>query len=316
MKPNALASPFTPAGSTAASRSAAPAPATRRLHRWCPAFALALGAAACGGAGAAPIAPDAQRQLGVYAPGTECAQTSDGAWIPCATTTDATLGLAVTGYWGAQVIASAAVGMDSMAAHLQGITRHGWDVGMPVMDLVQFDQITVTGPTATVQIGVHAHIVGTGAPSNGDYAYGTWTFAIGARNPAPAADYNHYGDWLAVGGRVLQDSQQMWSASIGAVHPAVDEMLAATLNVSTGQAFELGSELTISVLNLDVSFSQVQWSFDVPDGYALTSTRGLSVGAVPEPGGTAMMLAGLAALGFLAARRHGDTAPKRGAGPA
>lgn len=311
MSPTDLSPHRIPHGRMSASPMATPAIKSPRMARLCRALVLTVVTVGWSCAGAAPIGPDTLRQIGVYAPATECAQTSNGNWMPCAVTTEASLNVAVIGYWGAQVIASATVGADNLQAHLQGITRHNWDVGMPVMDLVQFDQITVTGPTGTVQIGVHAHIVGSGAPSNSDYANGTWTFAMGVRNPSPVADYVHYDDWLAPAGRVLQFSQQMWSATTGAVHPSVDESLSATMTVASGQAFELGTELTISVLNLNVSFSQVQWSFDVPEGYQLTSTRGLSVGAVPEPGGLAMGLAGLAGLGFVVARRRVDAAGRR-----
>lgn len=275
----------------------------RRARRAASAFALTCGLAASFGACAAPLPANVDRQIQVFAPATECMVTSITDRIVCASTTGATLGFAGTGSWGEQIIASATVGADNLQVHLQGITHA--DVAAPIMDVVQFDNITVSGPSPTVQVGVHAHIVGSAAPSNGNFASGTWTFALGARNPSPAPDYLHFGDWVVIPGRVLQDNGQMWSTIVGAVHPSVDDTIGSTMTVNTGQPFELGAELTIMELNLNVSFSHVQWSFDVPAGYQLTSSRGLAVPSVPEPGGAATLLAGVAALGFVVLRRQG-----------
>jgi hypothetical protein len=265
---------------------------------------LALGATLTTGADAAPVPADVGRYAMVAAPATECSVTSVTAAVICASSTGTSLAFAGVGSWGEQVIASSTIGVDNFQVHLQGITHI--DAAQPYMGVVQFDNITVTGPTSSVLIGVHAHIVGTGAPSAPTYAYGSWAFTMGARNPTPGPTINTVGDWVVPTGRVLQDVGHMWSTTTGgggSSRPSVDETVSGSLLMTTGQSFEMGSELSILTLNLNVNFTQVQWSYDVPAGYQLTSTRGLSVPAVPEPGGATLLLAGMAGLGYVARRR-------------
>jgi hypothetical protein len=291
----AAASPHAPPWSGASLRAPSPG---RRL-------APALLALASTAAGAAPLAADVMRQSEVYAPASECSPATAGGWISCVASQATTMSFDVTGGWGARVAASSSVGLDSMQAHLQGVTHSGWDAAYPMMDVTQFDTLTVTGPTTTVPVGISVHIVGSGAPSSSDYASGTWTFTMGARNPSPAPDYGTLGDWLSPG-FVFRVNSQLWSTSSGPVHPTIDQVFTSSMTLNTGQPTELGSELFFMILNMNVNFTQVQWSFDVPAGYQLTSVRGLSVGTppVPEPGAAAMLLAGLGLIGWFARRRR------------
>ncbi len=275
----------------------------RSVHggRW---LTLALGSVLATGAGAAPLPAGVDRYVLVAAPATECSATDSAAPVICAASTEALMAYATTGKWGETITASAAFGVDNFQVHLKGTTHI--DAAEPIMDLVQFDSLTVTGPTPTVRIGVHAHIVGTGAPSAPTYASGAWSFAIGARNPASSPGLSRFGDWIVNPGQVLLDHGQMWSTITGGgagTRPAVDDTVTGSMTVNTGQAFELGSELTMLTLNLNVNFSQVQWWYDVPAGYQLTTSRGLVVGTVPEPGAAMMLAAGLAGLGLMTRRR-------------
>ena len=65
-----------------------------------------------------------------------------------------------------------------------------------------------------------------------------------------------------------------------------------------GTAFEFGYELTLFLRNLQGT-ADLGWSFSLPEGYTMTSARGLAVNlpAVPEPAHWALMLGGLAMLG-------------------
>jgi hypothetical protein len=77
-----------------------------------------------------------------------------------------------------------------------------------------------------------------------------------------------------------------------------------------GALFEYGFELVLAyVMNTSMNFS-ARVEYTLTDGYALTSTRGLAVDAVPEPCTWALMLAGIAVTS-LALRRAGHRCLER-----
>lgn len=175
-------------------------------------------------------------------------------------------------------------------------------------DAVQFDQFMITGPTPTVNVGVTVTIDGTSVRNAAGLVLTNYTFISGKRSPAPSASANSYAD------RISNDSTRDVLAfgrtatfSGGVTQPVTHRVETASFTAMVGTPFERGFEFALSTLNTSLSFS-ARVAYSLPEGYTLTSTRGLLVNAVPENGSWALMLAGLVGLRLLRRSREGQPA--------
>ncbi|WP_457428064.1 hypothetical protein [Roseateles sp. P5_E7] len=166
-------------------------------------------------------------------------------------------------------------------------------------DAVQFDQFLITGPTATVNVGVTVTIDGTSVRSAPGLVLTNYIFISGNRSPAPSASANSIAD------RISNDSARDVLAfgrtatfGGGVTQPSLHRVDSASFTAVVGTPFERGFEFALSTLNTSLSFT-ARVEYSLPDGYTLTSARGLAVNAVPENGSWALMLAGLAGLASL-----------------
>jgi hypothetical protein len=71
------------------------------------------------------------------------------------------------------------------------------------LDAVQFDQLTITGPTPTVNVGVKVTIDGTTAQNAPGYVSGLYSFSVGTRSATPNASANSTGDRINSQTRLL-----------------------------------------------------------------------------------------------------------------
>lgn len=173
------------------------------------------------------------------------------------------------------------------------------------LDAVQFDQFTITGPTPTVNVGVKVTIDGSSVQSAPGYVLTSYTFISGQRSPTPNASADSLGD------RIRNDSTRdvlafARTATLGGgiLEPVTHRVETASFTAAVGAPFERGFEFVLSTLDTSLSFS-ARIEYSLPDGYTLTSARGLSVNApVPESARWALMLVGLAGLAGLRLQRQ------------
>ena len=169
------------------------------------------------------------------------------------------------------------------------------------IDAVQFDQVTVTGPTPTVDVGVNVTLTGTTAQNAAGYVLTGYTFAVGSRSATPNPSTNSLGDRIDLATRSVLVFGRTATLTHGLTEPVTNRTGIGGFLATVGTPFEYGFELTLESLNTTMDFS-ARVEYTVPVGYTLTSTRGLAVN-VPEPGSWALMLAGFAALPLLRRRR-------------
>jgi hypothetical protein len=167
-------------------------------------------------------------------------------------------------------------------------------------DAVQFDQLTITGPTSTVKVGVTVTINGSTAQSAAGYVLSNYTFIEGVRSATPNPSASSMGD------RINNDSARTVlaygytaSASRGVFEPTTSRTDVGSFSAGVGTPFERGFEFVLYAMNTTMNFS-VGVNYTVPDGYVLTSARALA--AVPEPEIYMMLLAGLGLLGWVGRR--------------
>lgn len=279
-----------------------PSSTTRAVARW-----LAAGTVATAPwlvAQAAPLPPLGGRSLAVVTTDRICNGNANpnGTLIGCVVTSDAAvsaLGLMdAFGAQGAGSITATPHGAD-LRALARAVVVRGGQIGDPVgVTVVQFDMFTVQGPKATVPLSVvmdlNAEITLAGpAP----IVTGTMAGQFGMRAGASSDGYNALTDRLDPNRRVFRSIPYGSSVRGLLISSVVDDLSHGIFNVPVGTPFEFGFEATVFNRNLDTSAS-LHWSFSLPEGYTMTSARGLSVNlpAVPEPAHWMLMLGGLAAL--------------------
>lgn len=173
-----------------------------------------------------------------------------------------------------------------------------WDHMQGYLHMGQFDTMLVQGPGSGVQLNLAVRVQ-TVAEDRPNLSQLRWGLHFGWRkNHAPcgcAADLEiDPMGWIPASG-------SPWTYSWGAVQNPSDTQYTGSIWVPVGQAFDLGTKAYIDMagLKLDVD---IRWDYALPDGYSMTSARGLHVNTspVPEPA-TAWLW--LAALPLWAARR-------------
>ena len=222
----------------------------------------------------------------------------------CASTSNTSFSATVTQYFGpsnsveASLSATAMHALDSsQGGYYNGHYFQGFDGELLG---VAFYDLTVSGPTPTVQIGVSIHSSGT-ASQNPGYSSAGYYVAVGARNPSPRPDYSTF-DFLDPNHLIVVDGGfpggVFFSNSYFAYY-SVDRTATGNFTATVGSTFELGYMFNISAQAANVNFGDTFGiNYSVPDGYTLTIDTG-----VPEPETYAMLLAGLGLLGFVARRR-------------
>ena len=250
---------------------------------------------------AVPLPAGTPKYAAVVSDQEACFGGNSGIGVVCGSSSTGSLDLGLTGTWGKQVLAqmvSSPSGFDIRFASVPGASNKGTPLGQTAgLSVVQFDDFVVTGPMPTVDITVTGRVVGSSIDLAGP-SRGEWSFRVGAFNPGYNPDLSSYGDWVTQG--PVPKYELMYSVNSGAINPTPNWTGTGALQVQTGQSFTLGLHFVALMFSLDTHFSEVSWSFAVPDGYSLRSANGLAVNVspVPEPGAWALLLADLGLVGL------------------
>ena len=252
-------------------------------------------------AAAAPM-PEGSRSIALVTTQYVCYGINSGGSVPCPLTTDASLSVSgLVSPLGHSVSGQAEARRDGASAQVTSAAVRlpgGQTFDLAAISLIQFDQFLVQGPTATVAMQVTLDLDATaslvsGAPFVDGIVAGQAGFRAASSGPdwQTLTDRLDFRDRLFLNGRIA-------SASRGLTGPVVDLQGTRSYQVPVGTAFEFGYELTLFLRNLQGT-ADMGWSFSLPEGYTMTSARGLAVNlpAVPEPAHWMLMLGGLAALG-------------------
>ena len=278
-------------------------------------LALALAAAAVP-ASAHPLAPNVDTYIGLVGFYTDCGISNVFDITNCASTLNAAFTTSITGIYGNTFNAQASLSPTTIRAELHSVpgpvkVRNSYIPGGDGNLLgAWFDDITVSGPTPTAQIGVSIHSTGAADRIPGGYSSARWHVAVGSRNPAPNPAYYVSGDFLSNGSLIVQDGGTLFSPLHGPSSVSVDQTSAGSFTANVGRPFELGYEFEIYGFQANIDFGDTfTVDFSVPAGYTLTSRRGLlvNVSPVPEPSSYALLVAGLLVIGAMAHRRLSRT---------
>jgi PEP-CTERM motif len=256
---------------------------------------------------AIPLPANTPRYIAVVSIEEACSGGNSALLLVCGSSTNGAIDLSLSGSSGRQITAGVQSSPDGFAlslASVPGASFRGTALGQTaILSVVQFDDFIVTGPTPTVDITVTGRVVGTtenlAGPSSGN-----WVFRVGQFNASHNPDLSAYGDWVLPS--PVSGFQTLFVAPETPMNPQPNWTGSQTMQVTTGQSFAMGLHFAVQLLSLRAQFSEVSWSFDVPDGYQLASANGLSVNipAVPEPATWALMLAGMGVVGAWARRRR------------
>lgn len=230
-----------------------------------------------------------------------CNGVNSGASVPCPLTTDASLSVeGLVSPLGHSVSGQAEARRDGASAQVTSAAVRlpgGQTFDLAAISLVQFDQLLVQGPTATVAMQVTLDLEAAASLVSGaPFVDGSVVGTAGFRAGGSGSDWQTLSDRLDVRDRVFLNGR-IASPSRGLTGPLVDLQDTRSYQVPVGTAFEFGYELTLALRNLQGT-ADMGWSFSLPEGYIMTSARGLAVNlpAVPEPAHWMLMLGGLAAL--------------------
>lgn len=265
-------------------------------------------AAACSGAAwALPLASSVTREINFVSTHSMCTGLLPlgGDNMSCTLTNGADLTAAFADYYGSPSSGSAHVLVNGLDMSLSATTTPS-TAPTSSFDAVQFDQFLITGPTPTVQVGVTVTLDGSTARNGSGFVLTSYTFISGKRSGVPSASANSLADRIANDpSRDVLAFGRTATLGGGVTQPALHRVDSASFTAVVGTPFERGFEFALSSLNTSMSFS-ARVEYSLPAGYTLTSARGLLVGAVPENGNWALMLAGLAGLSGMRRLRRND----------
>ena len=266
-----------------------------------------------------PLAPDVDTYIALVATTAECGFGPGIQAALCTSTTNPNFSAHVTGVYTNSLDALASLSNTTMRAefhsnpaptlvnnqYIQGLTGY--------LSGVWFDDITVAGPSPTVQIGVSIHTTGSASKIPRGFSYARWFAAVGARNPNPSPSYEVTADFLSQS-PIVQDRGNLLAVFSGPSASSVDSTATGVFTASVGNTFELGYQFSIWGEQTNIDFGNTfTVDFSVPDGYTLTSRRGLAinVAAVPEPSAYALFAAGLLTVAAIARRRLKERRPTK-----
>ena len=156
-----------------------------------------------------PLAPNVDTFMALVASQSNCGG-SGGGWGDCASTTNTSFSASLTGIYGNSY--SVAASLSPTAMHARYSSQGGIDPwghyyqGMPGnLMRYSFYDLTVSGPSPTVEIGLSIHSSGTASRNPGSSDAG-WYVAVGFRNPNPNPSYDYVDDFLNNSTRIVADS--------------------------------------------------------------------------------------------------------------
>ncbi|KQV48176.1 hypothetical protein ASC95_19670 [Pelomonas sp. Root1217] len=275
--------------------------------------AACLAAACTGAAHALPLAPTVTREINFVSTRSMCTGLLPlgGDNMSCTLTNGAQLTASFADPYGSPSSGNAQLFADGVDMSLSATTTRS-TAPTSIFDAVQFDQFTITGPTATVNVGVKVTIDGATARNSGGFVLTSYTFISGNRSATPSASANSTGDRISNDPtRDVLAFGRTATLGGGITQSILHRVDTASFTGVVGAPFEHGFEFVLSSLNTTMSFS-ARVEYSLPAGYTLTSLRGLHVNVVPENGSWALMLAGLAGLaGLRLLRRSREGQPAR-----
>jgi hypothetical protein len=174
------------------------------------------------------------------------------------------------------------------------------------------DSVTFHGPGSTVQVSFMLHVDGTFAMSGGNSPGnitldGAMTIDVASATLALSRTYSP-GGADTLGGSVAGSPGSFLNKTLN----TADAMLVVTTTVQTEVPVSFFALITVVERTAPVGMTETadfshtaQASLLVPAGYSYTSASGHFLATpVPEPASGALMLAGIAALGWLVRRRR------------
>jgi hypothetical protein len=258
---------------------------------------------------ALPLDPGVTRELNFLSQYSMCTGNPGTVHMSCVLTNGDSLSPAFTDDYGAPASGSAHIFYNGVNMALRASTNK-FSAPYAYFDAVQFDQLTITGPTSRVNVGVTVTINGSTAQSASGYVLSNYSFIEGVRSATPNPSANSMGDRINNdGARSVLAYAYTGTLGRGIIEPATSRTEVGSFSAGVGSPFERGFEFVLDAMNTTMDFS-VRVDYTVPDGYVLTSARALA--AVPEPESGTMLLAGLGLIGWLAGRRNARTASHPG----